>query len=712
MIISFLVALQLFTFVVNFALGVFIFAKKPHAAESRAFFLFSAGVIGWNLSLFLVISGLGDHLLWGRLAFSFGSLMAAGLMWFIHTFPQKTTHVRAVRNAAILLGVIFFLLPASSFMIRSVQVVEGHITGEFNPIPYLLWTVFFLATLLYCFVRSWINIRRSEGLARSQHVVISIGVTAFFIPFLCTNLLLPIFANDYRWNNLGPVFTIFLAIMIVHSILRYRFLEIRWVIKKSVDYIFLWAVSFGFVFGITHLLDPILPDAWSPLMVSLISAFAIALLVSLFFVPLSIFIHKVTSRVFNKGSYVFEDAVETMTAAVRQELELSALLRKIGKLLQRYLGFPKVYLVAWSVKQPGTLLEEFRYKYPTNMGTYATELSQQLRNQKVQLLEAHELEWLLKNGQAPKGSETVLEYMKSHDIALALPFTMRDECVGCAMFAVDREHEVLSERDIRFLKVIQGIIAPAIANAIRYAEMRGMYLELKELDKAKSDFIHVVSHAFRTPLNVILWNSELLEQRSAKINREQLMNEVRENAWYLNTTLGHVLTMLEYENGRLKFEKNQVRMDAVTKKVCASMQGIAEQHNVGLACDLAPVQIVADEAKLEGALRAIVENAVNYSNASQNVHLSLEVDEPRSVAHLKVKDAGIGISKKDLPHIFEKFFRGSKSLKVQTRGVGIGLYLAKELIEKQGGSIQVESAPKKGTEFTITFPLEKKKSTK
>ena len=181
----FLLALQFLTAIVNFLLGWFLFFKNPRSATNQAFALFAVGVSGWNLTIFLTLIQAGSAtLLWGRLAFSFAALMATGLLWFVHEFPEPSKHTRTWKGIAWVMSIIFFTIPASPYMITSVWIVDGHIAGNLVPSWYWTWDIFYLVTLTYAMIRTWYKTTQAKGLMRNQLRNVSLGITAFLVPYL------------------------------------------------------------------------------------------------------------------------------------------------------------------------------------------------------------------------------------------------------------------------------------------------------------------------------------------------------------------------------------------------------------------------------------------------------------------------------------------------------------------------------------------------
>jgi signal transduction histidine kinase len=118
-------------------------------------------------------------------------------------------------------------------------------------------------------------------------------------------------------------------------------------------------------------------------------------------------------------------------------------------------------------------------------------------------------------------------------------------------------------------------------------------------------------------------------------------------------------------------------------------------------------KIYGDENLIFLCLFTITENAVIYNKEFGEINILAEKIEGRPYIKIEIKDTGIGMTEKDLKNLFKKYYRGEKAKEKEVGGFGIGLYLAKKIIELHGGEIKVESEENKGTKVTVTFPLEK-----
>ena len=697
----FIMLLSFLTFLINLLLGVLVYTKNPKNDANKAFALFGVGVAGWNLSILITISQISSTLIWGRLAFAFASFMSAGILWFVHVFPMETKHARFWKYFSIILGTIFFIIPVSPWMITSVRVIDGYITGDLNPIPYLLWDAFFMISLLYGMISSWLRTRKARGLARNQFFAVSMGFTLFLLPFLTTNIILPLVANDFRWNNLGPLFTVFFIAFVAHAIISFRFLEIRWVIKKSFDFIFLWAFAFLIIFGFETLLTRTLQVTTTNVLTSLILAVV--------FLPFANYIDILTAKLTSRGSYIYDEAVDSVTELVHSAPNLDSLLPIIAEKMTSFFGFSKISIAAFSANHPEQPIKTLINGFDKGILKAITPGIRFCEQKNKMILEASELNWRITNNIEPQDAECdkqILSFLKEWDASILVPFLVGEEMIGIMLLGEKKDGSVLSQRDLALLKILQNTAAPAMANGVRFAEMKRLYTQLASLDKAKSEFISVVSHQFRTPLTAILWNSELtLEDKKLPKDDIKSVSEIHQRAAFLNTTLNRIFDLLALENKQLTFENKLVNLRDVVKTVSDEFIGICQAKSIVLHTDLKPTMIYGDEEKMTSIVRTLIENACGYSRPHTTVGITLTSTNKDKIAHLQVKDHGIGIPEEEQMHIFDKFYRSGEAKKAAPDGAGISLYLAKQFVERQSGKIAVDSIEGKGSTFTVTFPM-------
>ena len=155
---------DLITFIIGTILSVAVFSRQPNSRVFQAFGLTSLGMMGWNLCIFLLIAKIGPSIVPGRLGFSFLPVMTAGFIWFISSYPTVSRRARLWTFIGFITGIIFFIIPLLPQFVTYVQIVDGFITGDLNPILFPLWSIYYFFTLLCIFIALIIKTIKVHGI--------------------------------------------------------------------------------------------------------------------------------------------------------------------------------------------------------------------------------------------------------------------------------------------------------------------------------------------------------------------------------------------------------------------------------------------------------------------------------------------------------------------------------------------------------------------
>ena len=230
-----------------------------------------------------------------------------------------------------------------------------------------------------------------------------------------------------------------------------------------------------------------------------------------------------------------------------------------------------------------------------------------------------------------------------------------------------------------------------------------------KLDNMRKDFVANVSHELKTPLTSIEGFAEtLLDNENADINQKKHWIEViYDNSVRMEKIVQDLLTLSKYDKKDTKSETINFDLGTLAKKCCEKFEIEVKRKKQKLECyvtaDVPPVH--ADYDGIERVIINIISNSVKYTQ--EGGRISVYVGYVHSDAYVKIKDNGIGIPKEDLDKIFERFYRVDKARSRQMGGTGLGLSIAKEIIEKNNGSIDIKSEINKGTEVILRIPIMK-----
>jgi signal transduction histidine kinase len=231
--------------------------------------------------------------------------------------------------------------------------------------------------------------------------------------------------------------------------------------------------------------------------------------------------------------------------------------------------------------------------------------------------------------------------------------------------------------------------------------------QLQEYDRLKSAFVGIVSHELRTPVTSIKGLAEnMREGLLGPLNEKQqhYLSRIHFNAERLSRLLRELLDLSKIESGTMELRPTHLSLQEVVADLLDGFLPMARQKAVAIDADCMRdmPKVYADRDKLYAVMANLVENAVKFTPAGGRIQLGAELVDDRCVK-IAVSDTGCGIAKEHLPKIFDKFYR-APSGSDPAAGAGLGLAIAKGLVELHGGTLIVESAPGKGSLFSFTLP--------
>jgi signal transduction histidine kinase/ligand-binding sensor domain-containing protein/AraC-like DNA-binding protein len=228
---------------------------------------------------------------------------------------------------------------------------------------------------------------------------------------------------------------------------------------------------------------------------------------------------------------------------------------------------------------------------------------------------------------------------------------------------------------------------------------------LRKLDHLKSQFFANISHEFRTPLTLILGQVESVMSSAIDTKEKGKLHVANRNARRLLTLINQLLDLSKLEAGKMELNAGQHNIVSFLKSLFYSFESFAETQKITLQIEseMENIPVVFDPDKMEKVFSNLISNALKFTSAGGEVNVIVKINEDSQVK-VTIKDSGIGIPADRLPYIFNRFYQVDNSLTKEREGTGIGLALAKELIELHKGTIIVRSNEGKGTEFIITLP--------
>ena len=309
-------------------------------------------------------------------------------------------------------------------------------------------------------------------------------------------------------------------------------------------------------------------------------------------------------------------------------------------------------------------------------------------------------------------SDQLLKTLRS---TISLPLHASERIIGVLHIGLQQSH-TFSDEQIRLLTAISEIAGSALDRAMimetleqrvgeRTAQLAEVNERLTELDRLKSQFISDVSHELRTPVTNIGLYLELLEQGRPE-NYERYVYVLKTQKERLEELIKSILAFKNLGLGKDKHTFFSIDFNEIVSQVTNIYRPQAEAVNLTLKFEptMSLPQIPGVPHLLYEMVSCLIANAINYTPNGQILVKTFHSDDEKWLC-LEVQDTGMGIPEEDIPHLFDRFYRGQRVSQLNIPGGGLGLSIAKEIIDIHKGNIQVESQALEGSTFRVQLPI-------
>ncbi|MDO8754972.1 MAG: GAF domain-containing sensor histidine kinase [Anaerolineales bacterium] len=289
---------------------------------------------------------------------------------------------------------------------------------------------------------------------------------------------------------------------------------------------------------------------------------------------------------------------------------------------------------------------------------------------------------------------------------LCVPLVVHGKPVG--VFEIFNKKDRYTEEDSLLLETLASLAANALQNDMLEKKALTSLDESRKLDQLKSEFIAITSHELRTPLGLILGHSTFLKELIGSKYKEQVDSIIR-NASRLKDIIESLSSVYNYETGGSLVRSHMVSVARVIEDVSASFRDIANKKDIILMTEMDPeneLWVDIDSGKIAIVLSNLLKNALTFTNMGGQV--TIRGEQQAEFIEVTVEDNGLGIPAKDLPLIFDRFYQVESHLTRRHGGMGLGLSVAKGMVEMHGGGLSVESTEGVGSKFSFRLPVKQK----
>lgn len=287
---------------------------------------------------------------------------------------------------------------------------------------------------------------------------------------------------------------------------------------------------------------------------------------------------------------------------------------------------------------------------------------------------------------------------------LAAPLMFRGGPLGVIEAVNKTGDSHYTEDDVIILETLAAVAAFAMHTNDLQEQVDLAYGEMASLDRLKSDFVAITSHELRTPLGLILGHATFLRELVGAEYHEQLDLIIR-NATRLKEIVDNLASVDNYQSGAARVRQREISMARLVQDVVESFHEEARRKGVDLRANVGAdrLTVEGEAGKIEIALSHLVRNAVMFTDPGGHVLVTAEAVP--GYVKVTVVDDGVGIPEKDLERIFERFYQVEAHLTRRHGGMGLGLSVAKAMIEMHGGRIWAENVEDGGSRFIFLLPV-------
>ncbi|MFH1777960.1 MAG: ATP-binding protein [Candidatus Omnitrophota bacterium] len=307
---------------------------------------------------------------------------------------------------------------------------------------------------------------------------------------------------------------------------------------------------------------------------------------------------------------------------------------------------------------------------------------------------------------------------------MIVPIIIKEKPCGFIFVGNSAPYNRVTEGDLDLLFILSNQIAVALDNARLYEQIKRSHDELEirvkertkelaklndkliKLNQMKSNFVSAVSHELRTPLTSIKgYASVMINGRLGEVPevQKEKLEKINKHSDSLITLINELLDIARIESGRVDMKTHKVVINNIIKSVIDLISLQTDEKEIKLEIDLPKeTTVYADSEQISRVFINLLSNALKFTPAGGTITIRVKLVSDNFI-QADVIDTGVGVEPKDLPHLFDEFYRADNSINLQRKGTGLGLSLVKRIVEAHKGSIWVESELGKGTTFSFTL---------
>lgn len=700
-----------------FTLGLIVFLKDTKSRINLTFFLHAISITIWLFSTFMMFinrSNVDLVIFWDRVVYAGVVFIPVLMHHFLLAYTNKKRDFLLIFGYS--LSFIFLCFIPTNLFVKDVFIYEwgAHTQAQILHHFFLLYFVSYVIIWFFQIIKYYKNTKIASIRLKTKYIIFS------FLVLFCMGPLAYLPAYGISIYPFSYVSGLFFVIIFSYAIVKHRLMDIKFVMRKYSVYllslvpIVLFVACVRYIFGIFLLKQVVVLD------------FFILVLSLLFYPTLKEYFYRFSNKYFFSSLYDSKQLITELSDEIGKTLEIRKIYDLIYKTLLKAFHFKFFVILKYNEKSSSYLIQFNRgldigrkKKFPGNNGL------SEIFKKEYKIIVVDEL----KKSEYSNNIVKAIEAFKSLDVQVFVPLNIKDKTIGLLVFGSKESKDLYNDEDLQVLQIISAQVAMVIENATLYQETKDFNIKLAQevekathdlrtanknltkLDQAKSEFISIASHQLRTPLTVIKgYISMMLEKSFGDLSGPEIdaLKKVYESNERLIKLVENLLNISRIESGRLQFMFEDIHLETVVDSVMEELENTARMKKLKLNYEkpekLSP-PVKLDTEKIRQVIMNLIDNSIKYTNRGT---VTVAIKQDKKNIEFSVSDSGIGVSNSDIKNLFKKFSRGKDVSLVHTEGTGLGLYVAKQMIQYHKGKIWVESkGVGKGSRFVFTLPIVK-----
>lgn len=726
---TFYAVAALINMITSLVLGSFIFFKNRKNTTNYTFILLSSAVCFWSFFYFLwQISTNHDSALFYTRMLSVGAIFIPifYLHWVLSFLELKNIKSKAILIFGYIITFLFLLFSFSPIFIKDVEKV---LIFNFWPKAGYLYTIYLIVSYLglvgYGLKQLFKNYSLSNSLRQYQIKYIIFGTIIGFLGG-ATNFFL---WYDIKILPVGNVVTSLYVFILFYATVRYRLMDIRIIIQKIFIYFTVAAFTYFFFYSLIGFYNNTFGGVFTG------TSYALGIVVAPVFVWLFYLIDRkvrvFASKYLFVSLYNYQETINKLISELNNYIDLNKIVTLIVDTIKNTMQLDKVGVLLVSMESTSIKYQVAKViGFNESNGVSLTQdvfLTKYLSKTQKPIVSDELL--ILSKDTEEKNRKNLLKlynHMEQIEATLCLPLMANKKLIGIIVLGSKVSGDAYTNEDLQLLDTLSKQAGIAIENARQYEQIQkfGETLKnkvdeqtkdiekkseyLQELLNMKSDFLRVVNHQLNTPLSIMRGYFSMM--KDGDYTPEKALPVIEVGLDRIINTVASFWDAYKLEGEKMKMEPQKVDVTILVDKMIKEKKDlqVAKDRKLKLEIKKADFEIPnvwCDLQKINHVISNLLDNAVNYTYKGKiTVYYEIE----KNFLKVNVKDTGSGISKEYQTKIFQKFSRGSSAAGMNPNGSGLGLYIAKKVVEGNGGEMSFESEGENmGTTFSFTIPIYK-----